>query len=119
MNGPAESSRHVAKVIFLKLKKLLRPGELRTDEASGKKYCGRQMVRHVLAEAVALPAQHGRCFQNSAFATKNKIRDAAGSGYGYSWVRAGAAAASCSRSNGMKAHQGNSAPMIVAVVQPR
>src|ERR1041385_3013549 len=72
------------KVSFSKLEKLLRPGELRTDEAFCKKYAGDKWFASHLPEAVALPRNTEAVATILRFANQNKIPvTARGAGHGY------------------------------------
>src|SRR5947208_15765257 len=69
---------------FTKLKKLLRPGEVRTDEAFCKKYAGDKWFAAHLPEAVALPRDTKAVSKILRFANENKIPvTPRGAGYGY------------------------------------
>ena len=69
---------------FSKLTKLLRRGELRTDEAFCQKYAGDKWFATHLPEAVALPHNTASVSRILFFANKNSIPvTARGAGYGY------------------------------------
>jgi glycolate oxidase len=69
---------------FFKLTKLLRPGELRTDEAFCEKYAGDKWFAAHLPEAVALPRNTESVSRILSFANKNSIPvTPRGAGYGY------------------------------------
>src|SRR3954470_10388573 len=69
---------------FSKLAKLLRPGELRTDEAFCQKYAGDKWFAAHLPEAVALPRDTEAVSKILRFANENKIPvTPRGAGYGY------------------------------------
>src|ERR1043166_4526366 len=72
------------KVSFSKLEKLLRPGELRTDETFCKKYAGDKWFASHLPEAVALPRNTEAVATILRFANQNRIPvTARGAGHGY------------------------------------
>jgi len=103
----------------LNLKKLLRPGELRTDESVCKKYAGDKWFATYLPKP-CVAAQHGRCFQILRFANeKQNSGDAARLGLRATSVGAcrwrGGVVLSLER---MKRIKEISADDFVAVVQP-
>src|SRR5688572_24346158 len=67
-----------------KLQKLLRPGELRTEEAFRKNYAGDKWFAAQLPEAVALPRDTAAVSKILRFAHENRIPvTPRGAGYGY------------------------------------
>ena len=71
-------------VAFSKLKKLLRPGELRTDAAFCEKYAGDKWFASHLPEAVALPRDTASVAKILRFAHEHRLPvTPRGAGYGY------------------------------------
>ena len=72
------------KLLFSKLQKLLRPGELRTDEAFCQRYAGDKWFAAHLPEAVVLPRDTQAVATILRFANANRIPvTPRGAGYGY------------------------------------